>query len=119
MVALIISLCTTGWPESDFQTGKNISILLYITPNRTNLLLRGVPQAISPKEMPDRIQLNLTVDLPYQVERRLPSSQSLREAKVGILEIGPLHNFLDRSSLVEFVLTELSTDLMPTGTVRY
>jgi hypothetical protein len=82
--------------SSGFQTGKSFSILLFITPNRTNLLLRGVPQAISPKEMPDRIQLNLTVDLPYQVERRLPSSQSLREAKVGILEIGPLHNNLEK-----------------------
>ena len=105
--------------SSGFQTGKSFSIHLFITPNRTYLLLRGVPQAISPKEMPDRIQLNLTVDLPYQMERRLPSSQSFREATVGHFEVGPLHNFLDRSLLVEFVLTELSTDLMPTGTVRY
>jgi len=105
--------------SSGFQTGKSFSIHLFITPNRTYLLLRGVPQAVSPKEIPDRIQLNLTVDLPYQVEGRLPSSQSFREATVGHFEVGPLHNFLDRSLLVEFVLTELSTDHMPTDSVRY
>ena len=27
---------------------------------------------------------------------RLPSGRSPREAKVGILEIGPLHNFLEK-----------------------
>jgi hypothetical protein len=107
-------LARVGFPNRE----KHFDSSLYC-PYQANLLLRGVPQAIGPKEIPDRIQLILTVDLPYQVEGCLPSSQSLREAKVGILEIGPHHNFLDRSSLVEFVLTELSTDLMPTGTVRY
>ena len=27
---------------------------------------------------------------------RLPSGRSLREAKVGHFEVGPLHNFLDK-----------------------
>jgi hypothetical protein len=71
--------------SSGFQTGKSFSILLFITPNRTNLLLRGVPQAISPKEIPDRIQLILTVDLPYQVEGRLPQAEASGRQRSGIL----------------------------------
>jgi hypothetical protein len=49
---------------------------------------------------------------------RLPSGTSLGEAKVKILEIGPLHKNLERSPLFKFVLTELFRNLTLTSSGR-